>query len=52
MTSEYESWIISTLSKISKNIFEFGTCSGKNTYLMAPNSSEDSKIFLIRLKFE
>ena len=50
MTSEYESWIISTLSKISKNIFEFGTCSGKNTYLMALNSSEDSKIFSITLK--
>ena len=50
MTSEYESWIIATLSKISKNIFEFGTCSGKNTYLMALNSSDDSKIFSITLK--
>ena len=35
MTSDYESWILSCLSKISDNIFEFGTCSGKNTMLMA-----------------
>ena len=39
MTSDYEAWIISSLSKISKKIFEFGTCSGKTTYLMGLNSS-------------
>ena len=44
MTSDYEAWIISTLSKKSLNIFEFGTCSGKTTYLMALNSSKDAKI--------
>ena len=44
MTSDYEAWIISTLSKSSKNIFEFGTCSGKTTYLMALNSPSDAKI--------
>ena len=49
MTSDYEAWIISSLSKISKNIFEFGTCSGKTTYLMALNSSENSKITTITL---
>ena len=49
MTSDYEAWIISTLSKVSKNIFEFGTCSGKTTYLMALNSSEDTKITSITL---
>jgi predicted O-methyltransferase YrrM len=49
MTSDYEAWIISSLSKISKNIFEFGTCSGKTTYLMALNSSEKSKITTITL---
>ena len=37
MTSEYEAWIIASLSKVSQNIFEFGTCSGKTTYLMALN---------------
>ena len=49
MTSEYEAWIISCLSKISKNIFEFGTCSGKTTYLMALNSSDNTKITTITL---
>ena len=49
MTSDYEAWIISCLSRISKNIFEFGTCSGKTTYLMALNSSDDTKITSITL---
>ena len=49
MTSDYEAWILSTLSKTSNNIFEFGTCSGKTTYLMALNSSEDTKITSLTL---
>jgi len=49
MTSDYEAWIIATLSKFSKNIFEFGTCSGKTTYLMALNSPVNSKITTITL---
>jgi predicted O-methyltransferase YrrM len=49
MTSNYEAWIIASLSKISKNIFEFGTCSGKTTYLMGLNSSNDAKIVTITL---
>ena len=49
MTSEYEAWIIASLSKISQNIFEFGTCSGKTTYLMALNSKDNSKITSITL---
>jgi predicted O-methyltransferase YrrM len=49
MTSDYEAWIISSLSKISKKIFEFGTCSGKTTYLMGLNSSSDASIVSITL---
>ena len=49
MTSDYEAWIISSLSKISKKIFEFGTCSGKTTYLMGLNSSDDTRIVSITL---
>jgi len=49
MTSDYEAWIISSLSKISKKIFEFGTCSGKTTYLMSLNSSVDTEIISITL---
>tara|TARA_B100000575_G_C23067318_1_gene614650 strand:- start:533 stop:1297 length:765 start_codon:yes stop_codon:yes gene_type:complete len=50
MTSDFEAWILSMLSKISKNIFEFGTCSGKTTYLMALNSSNDTRINTLTLK--
>jgi predicted O-methyltransferase YrrM len=50
MTSDYEAWIIGCLSKVSKNIFEFGTCSGKTTYIMALNTSKNSKITTITLK--
>ena len=49
MTSDYEAWIISSLSTISKKIFEFGTCSGKTTYLMGLNSSDDTRIVSITL---
>jgi|TARA_Y100000031_G_scaffold131502_1_gene151904 predicted O-methyltransferase YrrM len=49
ITSNYEAWILSSLSKISKNIFEFGTCSGKTTTLMALNSPNDSKIITLTL---
>ena len=49
MTSDKEAWIIASLSKISKNIFEFGTCSGKTTYIMGLNSSDDTKITTITL---
>ena len=52
MTSDYEAWIISALSKISNNIFEFGTCSGKTTYLMALNSPQNAKITTLTLKPE
>ena len=52
MTTDYESWILSCLSKISNNIFEFGTCSGKNTYLMALNSNQEAKIVSLTLNSE
>ncbi len=51
-TSDYEAWILSSLSKISKNIFEFGTCSGKTTTLMALNSPDDAKIITLTLSLD
>ncbi len=50
MTSDYEGWILSVLSTVSKKIFEFGTCSGKTTYLMALNSNTDTEITTITLR--
>jgi predicted O-methyltransferase YrrM len=49
MTSDYEAWIMCCLAKSSKNIFEFGTCSGKTTALFAFNSSLESKIYTVTL---
>jgi len=49
MTSDYEAWILSCLAKSSKNIFEFGTCSGKTTALFALNSSSESKVYSVTL---
>lgn len=49
MTNDYEAWILSCLSKSSKNIFEFGTCSGKTTSLLAFNSMPDAKVWSITL---
>ncbi len=51
-TSDMEAWIISVLSKNASNIFEFGTCTGKTTYLMAANSKEESKITTLTLSPE
>ena len=49
LVSDYESWILANIAKKSKNIFEFGTCSGKTTYLMALNSPKNCKIKTITL---
>ena len=52
ITSDYETWIMSVIAKKSKKIFEFGTCSGKTTYILAENSPEDCKIQTITLRQE
>jgi len=49
MTTDYEAWILSCLAKSAKNIFEFGTCSGKTTALFALNSPLETKIYSITL---
>lgn len=52
MTSDLEAWILSMMAKISNNIFEFGTCSGKTTYLLALNSPENCKITTLTIKMD
>ena len=49
LISDYETWILAIISKISLNIFEFGTCSGKTSYIMALNSPDNAKIKTITL---
>lgn len=48
-TSDTESWILSVLSKNASNMFEFGTCTGRTTYLWAINSPSEAKITTITL---
>ena len=48
-TTDYEAWILSCLAKFSKNIFEFGTCSGKTTALFALNSPPETKVYSVTL---
>ncbi len=48
-TSDAEAWVLSTLAKNARRIFEFGTCTGKTTYLVARNSPSEAKITTITL---
>ena len=48
-TSDAEAWVLSTLAKRANNIFEFGTCTGKTTYLVARNSPADATVTTITL---
>jgi hypothetical protein len=47
--SDFESWILCNLAKSAKNIFEFGTCTGKTTYLLAANSPPAARITTLTL---
>lgn len=46
--SDLESWILCCLAKQSRNVFEFGTATGKTTYLMA-RSSPQARIVTLTL---
>jgi predicted O-methyltransferase YrrM len=48
--SDLESWILCNLAKRSKLIFEFGTCTGKTTYLLAANAPADAQVVTISLR--
>ena len=48
-TSCFESWVLSVLAKQATSLFEFGTCSGKTTYLWAKNSPAEARITTLTL---
>lgn len=48
-TSDEEAYVLACLSKGVRRIFEFGTCSGRTTYLMALNSSSEAQITTLTL---
>jgi len=47
--SDFETWILCTLAKSASRVFEFGTCTGKTTYLLAANAPEDARITTLTL---
>jgi predicted O-methyltransferase YrrM len=47
--SDRETWVLAGLAKSAKIIFEFGTCSGKTTHVMALNSTTDAKIYTLTI---
>ena len=48
-TSDFETWILAALSKNASRIFEFGTGTGRNTYMMAANARQEAEIITLTL---
>jgi predicted O-methyltransferase YrrM len=51
-TSDREAWVLAALAKGRRGIFEFGTATGKSTYLLARNSPDDAEVVTITLRPE
>ena len=47
--SDLDSWVLAVLAKRARCLFEFGTCTGKTTYLWAVNSPPDARITTLTL---
>jgi hypothetical protein len=48
-TSDREAWILAVLAKQARTMFEFGTCTGRTTFLWASNSPPDARITTLTL---
>lgn len=48
-TSDGEAWILAVLAKDAKHLFEFGTCTGKTTYLWARNQPAGGTVTTLTL---
>lgn len=48
-TTDGEAWILATLSKQARTLFEFGTCTGKTSYLWSRNALPDARIVTLTL---
>ncbi|MBT6306086.1 class I SAM-dependent methyltransferase [Rhodospirillaceae bacterium] len=47
--SDRETWVLAGLAKSAKTIFEFGTCSGKTTHVMALNTDDDARLYTLTI---
>jgi predicted O-methyltransferase YrrM len=48
-TSDTEAWILAVLAKDARALFEFGTCTGKTSYLWARNQPPDGTVTTLTL---
>lgn len=48
-TSDAEAWILAALARRAHTLFEFGTCTGKTSYLWARNAPENARIVTLTL---
>lgn len=48
-TSDAEAWILSVLARRARGLFEFGTCTGKTSYLWARNAPADARVVTLTL---
>lgn len=48
-TSDTEAWILAVLSKQANLMFEFGTCTGRTSYLWAVNSPPGARVVTLTL---
>jgi len=48
-TTDLESWVLAVLAKGARRLFEFGTCTGKTTYLWAVNAPPDARVTTLPL---
>lgn len=46
---DFETWVLSAVAKKSMCIFEFGTCTGKTTYLLARNAPANAEVITLTL---
>jgi predicted O-methyltransferase YrrM len=47
--SDRETWVLCAIAGKSRLIFEFGTCTGKTTYLLARNAPADARVVTLTL---
>lgn len=48
-TSDREAWVLAALAKGRSTLFEFGTATGRTTYLFARNSPADARVHTLTL---
>ena len=48
-TSDAEAWILAALARRAHTFFEFGTCTGKTSYLWARNSPAEARVVTLTL---